>query len=742
MLNEEKLPLEGEENITPDLDIPQESFQPESVIFLDYQEDFAQEPAEIADAIAQAVASSLEKEDRIDAIAGVPTVDLDQMLQEAERPVAAQELTPEPQEETPREAGESQKTGETETAGETGDALEEPDATLKSDGQEPNAPELSSEETDSREPEPETPEAPVPNRAPQTRIPRHTRLRSKRRRETGTPQYARMIAAEIRARQNQALPPAGVSLRKEEKRLSILENIDRVLMPLRYVLLVLMILALGGRKYSWMLLGILGGEQGIRVLCGLTALSALLAWGAVYRGFRDMFYLRFSQESLLIFTTVLTMAEALLHKNQNTMLPLLAMAWCFSGNGTQMIRKGNHRLIRTVITGRGRQGIRMVPGLFEDTDCIGRAPASTAGFIRSMAKPDVWHRVNTMAAFPLLIITLFAAAFLSARSGGSFLTILVTLLCTATPVSMTISSSRAYEMMTRATTGRGAVAGWGGMQRLFGKKLLMIYDNDLFPKGTIGHKGIKAYGKNTARTLISYGASLVLRANINLGDTFARLLREMDGELLEVQGFQVLRDGLRGRIHGIETMVGSYHFMQLMGVELPPKAPVNGVYISINREMSGVVSISYKIQAGAKSGFRRLVREPRLTPLIVTRNFSVNPAFVEKHFGAPVSALQCPKADTRRKLSEPSVLRRGICCGFMVREGVAAYSRVVAGARSVYRTALILAVFSTILSVVLMGRAILAIYAGTALITASRLLIMHLIFWLVVEIAARIAVRS
>jgi hypothetical protein len=182
--------------------------------------------------------------------------------------------------------------------------------------------------------------------------------------------------------------------------------------------------------------------------------------------------------------------------------------------------------------------------------------------------------------------------------------------------------------------------------------------------------------------------------------------------------------------------------MQLMGVALPKKASKNSVYIAINGEMSGIFAITYKVHAGAVSGFHRFVREPRLTPLVVTRNFCVNPAFLENWFQAPVSQIACPKAETRRMLSEPSVLGKGTTCGFVLRQGIGAYSRTVSGARAVYRMGLWYTVFSILLTVVLTVRTILALSAGNPVIDGPRLLLLQILLLVAVEVGARITLRK
>ena len=515
-----------------------------------------------------------------------------------------------------------------------------------------------------------------------------------------------------------------------------------MLSPLRYLILLLMVLCIGGRSVSWMTLGFMTGIRAGYIAMAATVIVMLLDWQSILRAVQDAWYLRASYETFLLLTTLLSIIEMLVTKNENTYLPLLTIAWCLTGTAGLMHNQATLRSLRGVITGRGRKGIRTAREQWEHTDVIGKAPVSTAGFVRHQAQPDVWHNGMGLYLPFLLLLSIVASAYLSAKTQQNYLTVLVTILTVAAPVSLCLCCARPYSLLTQALKGRGAVAGWFGMKGLYGKKAMLIYDSDLFPEGTMQQTGVRAYGSMDPRELVSYGASMALRANVGFQPVFTKLLRDMNGEIYDVANFQVQETGLEGYIQRELVHLGSYQYMQLMGVTLPKPTPKYGVYIAVNRQLAGLFGVKYQVTSGAKSGFRRLVREPRLRPLLVTRNFCVNPGFVEHWFGAPVSQMDCPKAERRRVLSEPALLAKGITCGFVLREGVNAYSRTVTGARRVYRMGFWLTVSAAILSFVLAIQAIAAISAGAAVIPAQRLLILNLILWLVEEVWARVALRK
>lgn len=555
-------------------------------------------------------------------------------------------------------------------------------------------------------------------------------------------EYIGGMAQDLRRRQEASLPPAGTEPRKWEKRLTAMTRTDRLLSPLRYVVILLMVLCLAGRKYQWMTLGFMGGMGGTYTALVLTVLSLLLNWQSTLRALRDIWYLRFSCETWLLAATVLTMTEALLHRNGESLLPLLTIAWCLCGTGDLMKGQSDLRQLRGVITGRNRKGIRTVRGKWEHQDCIGKAPASVNGFVRHQAQPDVFHRIWSVWGWILMIICLVASAYLSGKTGIGYLTALSALLDVGMPVSLVLCCARPYALLGRALTGKGAVAGWYGIRGLSGKKAVLIYDEDLFPQKARGHKGLRTMGSLTPQLLTSYGASLVLRGDLGLDKVFSRLLGEVGGTVYPVSHFQLQEGGMAGYIHKNLVQVGSGQYMQLMGISLPDKVPQYGLCIAVNGRLEGIFAITYQVPAGSAAGMGRFVRDRRLTPLLATRNFCVNPAFVEKWFRAPVSALACPKAETRRQLSAPGLLKGGPVRGFVLREGVSAYSRTVAGARRVWRMGLWYSLLSVFLSALLTLRAILTLSAGGPAMTGPGLLLVQLLLALGVEIGARIALRK
>lgn len=725
---EEAAPAEEPEATVADPEQPEETPQEHAEDALPIDED---QPApayenlsesQMADAIAQAVARSMgDSSTRVEAA--------------VEPPVAAE---PEPV------------------------IPEQPQEPIMEATQEPVKPQQTVPQTETQTPEPQPIQAEAPKQAPRPEKQKakaapkaekksepknpgteHQKIpKSHVSSKTSATEYIGDLVKELRRRQSMALPKPGTSLRGTEKRLGTFVQIERVLSPVRYIIMLLMLLCIGGRSVGWMTLGFMKGNTAITIALIATIVSMIASWQSVVRGVRDLWYCRASYETFLLLVTILTAVEALVLHNQNTFLPLIAISWAVTGTAEYLHDQASLRSLRAVITGRGRVGVRTAADKWEHTDVIGKAPVTTAGYVRHQAQPDVWHSGMGIFLPVLTFLAVIISAYLSAKTETNYLTVLVTILDVAMPISLAVCCARPYNLLARALRGRGAVAGWFGMQELSGKKAMLVYDTDLFPSGTMQQMGVRAYLPMDPRELVSMGASMALRANVGFQAVFTKLLRDMNGEIYDVSRFQMQETGLEGYIHQQLVHLGSYQYMQLMGVTLPKRAPKYGVYIAINRELAGLFGVKYQVSPGSVGGFRRMVREPRLTPLLVTRNFCINPGFVEHWFKAPVTQMGCPKAETRRALSEPSLLTRGVTCGFVFQEGIAAYSRTVAGARRVYRMGLWLTGITVLLGLVLAVQTILAIASGGVVIPAQRLAILNLILYLVVEIWARIAVRG
>ena len=124
--------------------------------------------------------------------------------------------------------------------------------------------------------------------------------------KTSATEYIGDLVKELRRRQSMALPKPGTSLRGTEKRLSTFVQIERLLSPVRYIVILLMLLCIGGRSVGWMTLGFMKGNAAITIALIATIVSMIASWQSVVRGVRDLWYCRASYETFLLLVTILT----------------------------------------------------------------------------------------------------------------------------------------------------------------------------------------------------------------------------------------------------------------------------------------------------------------------------------------------------------------------------------------------------------------------------------------------------
>ena len=106
-----------------------------------------------------------------------------------------------------------------------------------------------------------------------------------------------------------------------------------MLSPLRYLILLLMVLCIGGRSVSWMTLGFMTGMRAGYIALAATIIVMLLDWQSILRAVQDVWYLRASYETFLLLTTLLSIIELLVTKNENTYLHIVPL------HGVSLVRR-------------------------------------------------------------------------------------------------------------------------------------------------------------------------------------------------------------------------------------------------------------------------------------------------------------------------------------------------------------------------------------------------------------------
>ena len=562
---------------------------------------------------------------------------------------------------------------------------------------------------------------------------------SRSRVRVNAPSSLKVFFEEVQHRQEEALPAFGKGLKSEQKRLGKRLSVNRPLNGIRYIILILMAMCLCGRSYSWMSLGFMSGSSGLYISVMMAFLSMLVNWQSVWRGLRDIRYMRYSLETMLFAVTVLSLMETWYLKDEDTLLPLLTMSWCACGIYAMKDDTTRLRSVRAVSSDRRRDGIRVAEKCWDGAPGIGRGRSDVEGLVRHLAYPDVWHTLyvpfNVIWAALMLIIS----AYLAARLSQNYLKVLVTLLSVGMPVALVGCCARPWELLSRNLSRKGVVAGWFGMKQLSGKKALLIGDRELFPTETVACTGFRSYTNAPDSTMISYAASILLEADVGLEVAFAALLRECQGAQMYVTGLRPEEGGIRGIIHNEVVNIGSADYMRLCGVTVPKTDESYSVYMAVNGLLAAEFFISYAQQRGANRVMQEIAGEPMLTTLITARNFYVNPRFITDNFHTTGKRITCPKAATRRRLSAKKTFREASVCGYVLKDGLTGLGKTIVGARRVYRFGIVFTVCSMFVTLVLTLQSISAMLHGTAIPAPQTLVLIQLVLGILMEFGARVA---
>ena len=345
------------------------------------------------------------------------------------------------------------------------------------------------------------------------------------------------------------------------------------------------------------------------------------------------------------------------------------------------------------------------------------------------------RKLQSVYAFVSFLICLGISALAGVLHGaGLAVQILSTSLLVALPASAFISLTRPASLLSRRLHMVGTVlCGWQGVKGLSSRLVFPLTDSDLFPQGSTKLNGVKFYSDRDPDMIISYTASLILAAGGGLVPVFQQLMTSRGVAQNPVQNLQDYgTGGIGGEVCGENVLLGTYSFLQSMGVEIPEGTMVNqAVYAAIDGQLCAVVAISYARMRSAAAGMVTICGYRKLTPILTGADFLLTEGYIRSKFEIKSRRLLFPDPETRRALGsvvpDPSLPSLAL----VTREDLASYAYAVTGARALRTSCLLgmgLHLFGGILGILIM--VVLAILGSTELLTPMNILLYQLV-WLI-----------
>lgn len=260
-----------------------------------------------------------------------------------------------------------------------------------------------------------------------------------------------------------------------------------------------------------------------------------------------------------------------------------------------------------------------------------------------------------------LVITRDVPVTLSALSGA-----LIACVAASNMLSVNLPISR---LAKSARRGGAMVVGYEAIERAGNTNAVMIYADDIFPKGTVVLNGIKTYGIRTdVEDAILAASSLVNQIGGPLSGVFEQVITENEETLPKVEKYEYEDScGINGWVDGKRIYIGNRKLMQLHKIQSTAlddetQYAIGGkqvVYIAMDLEVVAMMIVTYSADRKKKNELQRL-ENSGISILLRTTDANVTPQMVAKLFGIDqgyVSLINGKMADVQKQLTQQRIVR-------------------------------------------------------------------------------------
>ena len=475
------------------------------------------------------------------------------------------------------------------------------------------------------------------------------------------------------------------------------------------------------------------------LLAATQGLAMLLGLDVLFRGLARLFWLEFGMDTMLVFASAATLADALTlfqldaREGEMPYCAAIVLGIALLLKGTARKRRGQRLACRTAASAAHPYLVTLDEGKWNGREAYAKWSGEPIGFGRQMQASDGAERIFRRVV-PLLLVACGLLSVVSSIGQGAPERLLWCLSATLT-ASTSLSGALCFALpwlplCRRLSQSGAAIAGWDGVTATGGSGILLT-DTDFFPPGCVALNGIKVFGDFPVDKVVANTASLIKESGCGLDKIFHDLLRSQGCVYRRVSQFYSYEGGLSAVVRDQQVLVGSSAFMHLMEIPLPPGLNVkNAVFCAIDGELAGIFALSYTLHGTLEPSLNSLIRN-RISPVMATRDFNLIPAMLRQRFKLPVDKMEFPPAERRIELSDEDQEHSDILTAVLCREGVAPYSEAVVGAARLRRAVRISAVLACLGAVAgLLLAFYLTFVASYSSLSAGNLLV-FLIMWLV-----------
>jgi hypothetical protein len=466
-------------------------------------------------------------------------------------------------------------------------------------------------------------------------------------------------------------------------------------------------------------------------------LSALLGCYRLMDGVGDVMKLRFTPNSLLVFTLVVCCVDGVLCL-QELRIPVSA---AFSLEMTMAIwaaydrRSAEMGMMDTMRRATTLDSVVCMPDFYEGAQGYRTAQGEVEHFMDHYDAPSGPEKVLNWYALATLIVSLAAGILGCVRHGFSVgVQLCAASLLVGMPATAFISVIRPMAILEKQLHKLGTVlCGWQGVKAVNRRAAYPLEDKDLFPAGAAKLNGVKFYGDREPDQVVAYATALIKANGGALVSLFSQLLDSRNGYYYTVEHINTYSGGgIGGEIGDDAVLVGTLEFMQDMGVDMGEGTRVSqAVYVAIDGELCGVFAVSYQKAKSTAAGLRTLCGYRGLTPVVLCQDFMLTEGFVRSKFGTSTRRMAFPGKDVRRELSLREPEETDTVIALTTKEGLAPKAFAVTGARvlkSALKAGVVIHMIGGILGLLMM--AVLAWVGVENILTPANILLYELI-WMI-----------
>jgi hypothetical protein len=472
--------------------------------------------------------------------------------------------------------------------------------------------------------------------------------------------------------------------------------------------------------------------------------AAVLCFDILSLGLSNLFTGRFSQETLVSLSVILSTADAAVmafggdHSFGAPFCAISAFSLFGALWGTYKGRKAFYFTFKTASNVKVPTIVSPEWEKVNEGSVMTKYVGSIRGFVNKSTEADLAERVYTRLAPILIAISIIVSALIAVLSKKPklFLHCLSMFLAVSASFRMVHIFNAPFYRAAKALYAHGAaLAGWRGACDMDKAVGIVYKDNDIFPDSEISISGVKILQPSSAARVVCYTGSLIIAAGIGTSRLFAQLMREYNSpNPYRVDEFSCYESGGVGAyIEGHHVIVGSSAFMNLMGIRLPPNLDYKStVFSAIDDELAGIFVISYSPSNSVKHALQDM-HSAKITPIYAIRDFNITPSLIKNRFKINVSEGEFSSYTSRFELSSKSEDYSEIPSAILSREGVNHYTESVYRGKSLVKQtkiSLAITLFETLAGLLLL---ILLASSGSFVAASAANTLTYMIIWAIIS---------